>query len=83
MKIVADANYNPRSSTGIGVKNILLVTPEEKEIKPEDFYVIPVGITDVVAKTEDNAPVYSLSGQRLAAPQKGINIVGGKKLMVK
>ena len=83
MKIVADANYNPRSSNGIGVKNILLVTPEEKEIKPEDFYVITVGITDVVAKTEDNAPVYSLSGQRLAAPQKGINIVGGKKLMVK
>jgi len=34
----------------------------------------------VVAKP---APIFSLSGQRLAAPKKGINIVGGKKVVVK
>ncbi len=27
--------------------------------------------------------VYSLSGQRLAAPQKGVNIIGGKKVVMK
>ncbi len=29
------------------------------------------------------APVYNLRGQRLTAPQKGINIVGAKKVVVK
>ena len=43
--------------------------------------------TDVsVAKADQPskaAPVYSLSGQRLSQPQKGINIIGGKKVVVK
>ena len=30
----------------------------------------------------DNS-VFSLSGQRLSAPRKGLNIIGGKKVMVK
>ena len=30
-----------------------------------------------------NATVYTLSGQRITAPRKGINIVGGKKVIVK
>lgn len=30
-----------------------------------------------------NTAVYSLSGQRLAAPQKGVNIIGGKKVVMK
>ena len=42
----------------------------------------PSGISDV--QTADKAAsVYSLSGQRLAAPKKGINIVGGHKVIVK
>ena len=32
--------------------------------------------------TTDNS-VFSLSGQRLSAPRKGLNIIGGKKVMVK
>ena len=28
-------------------------------------------------------PVFSLFGQRLAAPRKGVNIVGGRKVVVK
>ena len=31
----------------------------------------------------ENAPVYNLAGQRIQKIQKGINIVGGKKVMVK
>ena len=30
-----------------------------------------------------NTPIYNLRGQRLEAPQKGINIIGGKKVVVK
>ena len=30
-----------------------------------------------------NAAVYSLSGQKLSKPKKGINIVNGRKIVVK
>ena len=29
------------------------------------------------------APIYNLQGQRLGTPQRGVNIVGGKKIIVK
>ena len=41
------------------------------------------GINDVEAEGRTNTPVYTLSGQRIAAPRKGINIVGGKKVIIK
>ncbi|MBR1499011.1 MAG: Ig-like domain-containing protein [Bacteroidaceae bacterium] len=31
----------------------------------------------------ENAPVYNLAGQRLSKAQKGVNIIGGKKIAVK
>jgi hypothetical protein len=34
------------------------------------------------AKDEDKV-IYSISGQRLSAPHKGVNIINGKKLIVK
>lgn len=41
-------------------------------------------VNDVlVGRDVVNSPVYSLSGQRLAAPKKGINIINGKKIVVK
>ncbi|MGN1263318.1 MAG: hypothetical protein ACI4TW_04715, partial [Prevotella sp.] len=42
------------------------------------------GIANVAidAKTADNA-IFNVAGQRLAKPMKGINIIGGKKIMVK
>ena len=43
----------------------------------------PSGINDVQMAESNNAPVFTLSGQRLAAPKKGINIIGGKKMVVK
>lgn len=36
-----------------------------------------------LADTETKQPVFSLSGQRITAPRKGVNIVGGKKVVVK
>ena len=41
------------------------------------------GIEALSSPDSLNAPVYSLSGQRLTAPKKGINIIGGKKVVVK
>ena len=48
-------------------------------VKVED----PSGINDIRMDSENQTPVYNLGGQRLAAPQKGINIIGGKKVVVK
>ena len=38
---------------------------------------------NVTPNTQNDAPVYNLNGQRLSAPQKGINIVNGKKVIIK
>ena len=50
-----------------------------KNIKEFD----PAGISDVRASRNSKNARYDLSGRRLTAPVKGLNIVGGKKVMVK
>ena len=40
-------------------------------------------INDVKDSNDLNAPIYNLSGQRLQEMQKGVNIVNGKKILVK
>ena len=70
----------------VKLENILLVTPDEKEVKPADLsYTIgSTGISSITTDAIDsNTPIYNLRGQRLAAPQKGINIINGKKVVVK
>jgi hypothetical protein len=41
------------------------------------------GIDELNSDASRDTPVYNLRGQRLAAPQKGINIIGGRKGVVK
>ena len=44
----------------------------------------PTGITRVTSdKQTPNAPIYDLNGRRLSEPQKGINIIEGKKVLIK
>ena len=43
----------------------------------------PTGINDVNDNLNFNEGIYNLAGQRLQKMQKGINIVNGKKIMVK
>ena len=40
-------------------------------------------IHEVKMNKAHGSAVYNLSGQQLSAPQKGINIIGGKKVVVK
>ncbi len=43
----------------------------------------PAGITSVTLEKETpNAPIYDLNGRKLTEPQKGINIIGGKKVLI-
>ena len=44
---------------------------------------MPDGINGITIDGQKDAIVYSLSGQKLSAPKKGINIVNGKKVVVK
>lgn len=41
------------------------------------------GINSIVSDDEAADGIYNIAGQRLNAPQKGLNIVGGKKVLVK
>lgn len=41
------------------------------------------GISTVAAAQKDNESIYTLSGQRVATPVKGINIINGKKVFIK
>ncbi|MDO4512156.1 MAG: PKD domain-containing protein [Bacteroidales bacterium] len=53
-------------------------------IAPQVTYVNqePTGITDVTADSKKDG-IYDVLGRKLAAPQKGFNIIGGKKVIVK
>ena len=80
VKLSADNSYR---NGQVRLENILLVTPDEKEIKPADVIGVPTGIAGIRAEGQDNDTVFSLSGQRLTAPRKGVNIVGGRKVVVR
>ena len=41
------------------------------------------GIEGVKKDETTRTSVYNLAGQRLAAPQKGVNIINGKKVIIK
>ena len=44
----------------------------------------PTGIKNLTpALSEGEGVIYNLNGQQLSAPQRGINIIGGKKVLVK
>ena len=84
VKLKADATFNGGT---IQLKKILLVTPAEKETKC-DLYEYTIGTDGIrgITASDDvtvDGPVFNLAGQRLQTPQKGINIIGGKKVIVK
>ena len=84
IKMTLNANNSFAGGTII-LENILLVTPDEKEIKPAPLEINTdgTGIHAVMMNESDNATLYSISGQRLSAPKKGINIINGRKVIVK
>ena len=43
----------------------------------------PTGIVEALGLENDNVEIYDLNGRKLSSYKKGINIVNGKKLMVK
>jgi hypothetical protein len=86
LKAAEDA---PTGSATVAMRNITLSRPDVTGVTLDDYeeeLTIEGTATDIrriaVYGTQP-APVYSLTGLRLSAPQKGVNIVGGRKLVVK
>ena len=52
---------------------------EFKEIIEKDF----TGIDHIMIDGQNNAKIFTLDGKRINKPRKGINIIGGKKVLVK
>lgn len=44
---------------------------------------VATGISNVNAAVANDGKVYNIAGQLIAAPQKGVNIINGKKVLVK
>ncbi|MBR5052952.1 MAG: hypothetical protein IKW91_06975 [Bacteroidaceae bacterium] len=66
-------------------KNKVYLNLSEYSERPDCILLNPDDVTSIVSplgETEEGAPIYNLAGQRLNKFQKGINIVGGQKLLV-
>lgn len=56
------------------------------EVRMYDIYtrvldVDPDGISDIRVTGNTSSVIYSISGQRLSTPQRGLNIIGGRKVV--
>lgn len=86
-KLVApseDAVASYKAATGwnvFGDNIVVKETPADPEPTPDPIQNPSTGISEVKADNINN--VYSLSGVKLSAPVKGINIINGKKYLVK
>ena len=85
-----DMLYHPRKTINVDACRGYFIIPEEAAASARQFVMgfddgVITGIKTLNVKgdSQDNAPIYNLSGQRLSAPQKGVNIVNGKKILVK
>ena len=63
---------NGANQLQIGELQLLNITP-----------IDPTGIENVKGSKDINVGIYNLAGQRLSKPQRGINIINGKKLLIK
>lgn len=70
----------------IEFKNMLCTSPDLHEARPQSFTAYIAGnATDIqeINSESTGSAIYNLSGQRLKTIHKGLNIVNGKKVMVK
>ena len=81
MKFYAVSVENPKT---VPANHAYLTVPAGSEVKAFGFDAIATAIQNIeVAKAAQNGAIFNLAGQQLGGLQKGINIVGGKKVLVK
>jgi len=66
-----------------GLTGVIIPYKEQLEIAPTRIPDDGTGITDVNAEMNQDQRVYNLAGQRVLKMQKGINIINGKKFLIK
>ncbi len=78
--VKSDIQYLPANKCYL---QVAANAPDVIRIVTEEEYAV-AGINDVTLSTVDaNAPVFDLQGRRVANPQKGVFIQGGKKIVVR
>ena len=76
-------------TTVTGKHNVFFVWSQADKIKFDQWRVfhpeVPEGIEDLMVNSQSSMVngIYDLNGQRLQSLQRGINIIGGKKVMVR
>jgi hypothetical protein len=66
----------------LGSKNAYQAADYWKDFK-EIVEIDITGIDQITSNEKNNATIFTLNGKRIDKPQKGINIIGGKKVIVK
>lgn len=71
----------------VGYKDVYQSSDTWKDFTIIDDVVIPESVTSISTLTSNHSTqsnnIYTLSGKRLSAPRKGINIINGKKINLK
>ena len=72
------------ASDEVYLDNIHFVTTEGIDVPFDSVrWGYATSILRPEATSRDDQPVYNLNGQRLDSPRKGVNIIGGKKIVIK
>jgi len=72
-----------KAAEGVKIVGIGSVFGETNQIFPVEIDYDNSAISEISAAANGQTVVYDLQGRRLAAPVKGINIINGKKVLVK
>jgi hypothetical protein len=96
LKSITSLNKTPPTitiTTFTGCYSVKLLVPKGRKTAYQNaenwkFFkkiveIDPTGIENIILDEEINSPVYDLNGRKLKNPQKGINIINGKKVVIK
>ena len=70
-------------ATNVNILGIGAVFGEDAQLFPIEITPATDGISEITTENSDNIVIYDLQGRKLAAPVKGINIINGRKVLVK
>ena len=80
VKFYAVSTENPMT---VPANHAYLTVPGSSDVKAFGFDAISTAIAKIEAEKAAKAGIYNLQGQQLNSLQRGINIVNGKKVLVK
>ena len=82
-----DLTFDGFATDEVRIDNIHFVTTNGTDVPFDALGVTITGKVTAIRSAENSSegaqPAYNLNGQRLESPRKGLNIIGGKKIVVK